>query len=240
MVPTHGEDADLDRPDLTRLAAAPATRPSDAVRAFVLDLGLTVRSATVTLVAVVAVIVGAWWWWHDPPPSGAEASIPLAQPLDPAASATAPAGDDPATGEVVAHAAGAVRVPGVYTLAAGARISDLIDAAGGAGPRADLDRVNLAATVGDGAQVYVPELGEATPSPAGGDPGAGAGSSGTVDVNTAGADALETLPGIGPATSAAIIAYREEHGAFATVDELIEVPGIGEAKLAAIRDLVSV
>ena len=233
--PAHDPDRPGPLPDLTRLGADPSTGPGEAIRALMLDLGLTVRAAVFALVAVVAAAAGAWWWWHDPPPSAAEASIPLAQPVDPRTSVTTAPG-----GEVVAHAAGAVRVPGVYTLAAGARVSDLIDAAGGAVRRADLDRVNLAAPLGDGAQVYVPELGEAAPSPAAGDVAPGTGSVQAVDVNTAGADALETLPGIGPATSAAIIAHREEHGAFASVDDLIEVSGIGEAKLAAIRDLVTV
>jgi competence protein ComEA len=145
------------------------------------------------------------------------------------------------------HAAGAVRHPGLYVLASGARVADLLAAAGGPLPEADLDRVNLASPIADGARVYVPAVGQDAPPPVvagdlapaaggggGGDPGA------TIDLNLADAAALETLPGIGPATAAAIVQHRERNGPFRTVDDLLAVRGIGEAKLAAVRDLVSV
>jgi competence protein ComEA len=201
-----------------------------------LDLGLTPRSAAIGLVIFVALVAGAWWWWHDPPPSAVESSLPLAAPVT---------GSGPVTtlgpvGEVVAHAAGAVTRPGVYTLAAGARVADLIEAAGGAIPEADLDRVNLAAPLGDGAQVHVPRLGEASVAAPFGGQGVAEGDSVLIDLNTAGAEELESLPGVGPATSAAILQHREENGPFAAVDDLISVSGIGDAKLAAIRDLVTV
>lgn len=234
---TVGDDDLVDEPDLNRLAGpSPRPSPGDALRHLAGDLGLSPRAAAVGVTVAVVVAAGAWWWWHDPPPSAAEASLPLAAPT----SLVAPTTTLVSTGEVVAHAAGAVTTPGVYTLAAGSRVADLIEAAGGALPEADLDRVNLAAPLGDGAQVHVPRLGEPTAvAPIGGEGGA-EGESVLVDLNTAGAEELESLPGVGPATSAAIIKHREENGPFASIDDLISVSGIGDAKLAAIRDLATV
>jgi competence protein ComEA len=156
-----------------------------------------------------------------------------------------PAGTAP--GDLVAQAAGAVVHPGVYHLAAGSRVADLVAAAGGLGPDADGDRVNLASPLADGARVYVPRRGEATPpgpvSDGGGSGGAGSAPSTTappVDLNTATAEQLDTLPGVGPATAAAIIDYRQRHGPFHSVDDLAQVRGIGDAKLGQLRDLVRV
>jgi competence protein ComEA len=154
-------------------------------------------------------------------------------------------------GAVVVHVAGAVARPGVQPLGAGARVVDAVDRAGGAAPDADLARVNLAAPLNDGEQVYIPRLGEAAPpplvapaAPAATGP-AGTGSSagdaaGPVNINTATAEQLDTLPGVGPATAEAIIAHRQEHGPFTAVDQLLDVRGIGDAKLAELRDLVTV
>ena len=157
--------------------------------------------------------------------------------------------------EVIVHAAGAVMRPGVYRLPGGSRVADLIDAAGGLGPMADGDRVNLAAPLVDGGRLYVPHKDEATPptvvSPdapsaaalaPGAQPGGGSGTSsspGPVNINTASATELDTLPGVGPATSAAIIDYRNQHGQFKTVDDLTKVRGIGKAKLDQLRPLVT-
>jgi competence protein ComEA len=125
-------------------------------------------------------------------------------------------------------------------------VADLLAAAGGALPDAELDRVNLAAPLVDGAQVRFPRAGEPEPLPApvgsapAGAAGGGAAHAGPVDLNTATSDELDTLPGVGPATAAAIIEHRERNGPFQSVDDLLDVPGIGEAKLAQLRDLVSV
>jgi len=150
-------------------------------------------------------------------------------------------GEGTVSGPVVVAAAGAVAHPGVYTVKAGARVVDVLQAAGGATPEADLDRVNLAAKVADGERVYIPRKGEA------GDAGAavagsptGSSASAVVDLNTATAAQLEALPGIGPATAQAILEYRTQHGRFRSVNELLEVRGIGEAKLAQIRPHVRV
>ncbi len=155
-------------------------------------------------------------------------------------------------GMVVVHVAGAVMRPGVVTLPAGSRAVDAVDAAGGLAPGADPDRVNLAAPLVDGARLVVPLVGQPVPAEVAaeprssiGGPGGGAAPSGTsassgapVDLNTADAAMLDSLPGVGPATAAAIIAHRDERGRFESVDELLDVRGIGEAKLDALRDLV--
>ena len=137
-----------------------------------------------------------------------------------------------------------MRRPGVYRLPAGARTYDAVRRAGGLTRRADRVGVNLAARVVDGGEVVVPEraAGGGTRPAYGGTTGAG-GSSGAagaaaplaIDLNTATVVELEQLDGVGPALAAAIVAYREEHGGFASIDQLDEVSGIGEARLAAIR-----
>lgn len=155
-------------------------------------------------------------------------------------------GEGPGEGALATvHAAGAVASPGVYALPAGARVADLLAAAGGPLSEADLDRLNLAARVADGDRVYVPRRGEGEPpsTEVGGLAGAGGGpptTAGLVDLNTATAAQLDTLPGVGPATANAIITYRTRHGPFRSVTELLEVPGIGPAKLESLRPLVKV
>lgn len=138
---------------------------------------------------------------------------------------------------VVVHVVGAVRSPGLYQLPEGSRIDDAIRKAGGARTRADLSLVNLAAPVADGQQILVPSrLGSgAAPGPAAAPPV----SSGPVNLNTATLEQLDELPGVGPVTAGKILAYREEHGAFQSIDELDAVPGIGPARLEELRQLVA-
>jgi competence protein ComEA len=144
---------------------------------------------------------------------------------------------------VTVHVAGQVASPGVYAVPAGGRVADAVIAAGGTSSEADMEQLNLAARVSDGERVYVPRKGEAAPpvaaSPTGTVPKGGA-AAGPIDLNTATAEQLEALPGVGPATSKAILAYRTSHGRFRSVTELLEVPGIGPAKLEAMRPLVRV
>ena len=181
---------------------------------------------------LVGLAAGALWWLTRQAPAPVDASLPV---IEPAAVTTTTAPPGP----VVVHVAGAVVSPGVQRLPAGSRVIDAVDAAGGLRPDADAGRVNLAAELTDGSQVYVPAVGEAVPSGTT-SAGGGAPGDGLVDLNTADAAALETLPGVGPATAAAIIDHRERNGPFASVEGLLEVRGIGEAKLAQLRDLVRV
>jgi competence protein ComEA len=148
--------------------------------------------------------------------------------------------DTPAPGPVIVHVAGAVLLPGVYQLGPGSRVDDAVRSAGGPTDGAELGRINLAAPLVDGDQIYVPEVGEVAPQPAPVSASAGPdlAPSGPVDVNRASARELETLPGVGPATAAAIVAERERNGPFASFEDLERVPGIGPAKLAGLVGLV--
>ncbi|WP_420626467.1 helix-hairpin-helix domain-containing protein [Candidatus Poriferisodalis sp.] len=133
------------------------------------------------------------------------------------------------------HLAGAVAKPGLYEVPASFRVGDLVDAAGGPTADADTAAVNLAERMRDGQQVYVPLVGEQPAASI-----AGPDASGPLDVNTATAAQLEGLPGIGPSLAAAIVAYRAEHGPFATLDALEQVPGIGPSKLSQLRPRATV
>lgn len=155
----------------------------------------------------------------------------------PTASASASAGPT-----VFVHILGRVRKPGLYEVAGTARAVDVVAAAGGFQNDADQAALNLARTVTDGEQIVVPRVGESPPSlpPAGSDSSASGTGTAPVDLNAADEAILETLTGVGPATAAAIIAWRDEHGRFESVDDLLDVTGIGEKKLQKLRDGVVV
>ncbi len=230
------------------LRPAPPPDPGARVRAVVGSVRGRVAGHLLVVaagIAVVMVAAGVALWLLKAPASPARVDLPMAAR---AASTTAPgaargaAAAPPATttAELVVQAAGAVVRPGVYRLAGGSRVIDLIAAAGGLQIDADTDAVPLAAKLSDGARVVVPLRGT---SGSGGSTGIGA--TGTtvaepLDLNTASAGQLATLPGVGPATAAAIVDHRERHGPFSSVDALLEVRGIGPAKLDAVRDLVRV
>ncbi len=152
--------------------------------------------------------------------------------------------------EIVVHVIGAVHEPGVVSLAPGSRVQDAVEAAGGLRDEADLTRLNLARPAVDGERLWVPKSGEEPPPelPAPPEPVAvpGSGSAdaigrasdtdqAVVDLNTADQAELETLPGVGPVTADRILEWRAEHGTFATVEELLEVSGIGERTLEQLR-----
>ncbi len=134
------------------------------------------------------------------------------------------------------HVAGAVRRPGVYRVGGDSRVIQAVRMAGGPTARADLSRLNLAAPVSDGQQVVIPV--RAAPGAAQGTAGAAGEGSGPVSLSSATAAQLETLDGVGPALAARIIAWRDAHGGFASVDQLDEVPGIGPARMEALRPRV--
>jgi competence protein ComEA len=152
--------------------------------------------------------------------------------------------DGSSGGRVFVHVAGAVRKPGVYTLRAGSRVADAVERAGGARGSADLSAVNLAAKLEDGRQVLVPKRVGGGVAAAAATGATGATVSGApvqpIDLNTATLEQLDTLDGVGPATAQKIIDYRTEHGGFSSVDELGQVSGIGEKRMAALRDHVRV
>jgi competence protein ComEA len=231
-------------PDVSRPVPRLTWRDNLAAVVGGLDLSpgrLLVGAAALGIAAVVAFRLLA------PPAPAAEMQLPYAEaPAAPAAavsgapapSGSAPPGSGSGGEEVVVHVAGAVVAPGIQRLPAGARVVDAVDAAGGTAPDADVARLNLAAELTDGQQVYVVRVGEvaaAAPSPAGPDA-----PEVIVDINTAAAADLEQLPGVGPATAEAIIDHREQHGPFDSVDGLLDVRGIGDAKLAQLRDRVTV
>lgn len=207
--------------------------------------------AVVAVVVALAVGVSAWLVVRSqavPEPLGAPR---LAEPLVSAAAApVTPAGTEQAgrgtttelgsgAAELTVDVAGRVRRPGIAVLPAGSRVVDALEAAGGARPGVDLTGLNLARPLVDGEQVLV-----GVPPPAGvaaavGVPG-GEASGPLVNLNTADEAALETLPGVGPVTAGAIVAWRTEHGGFTAVEELLEVDGIGDATLAEIAPHVTI
>lgn len=206
--------------------------------------GLQPRAQTAVLALALLVIgLGVWRFWPSAPAPEEpfdEASAPAVARESAGRSA---AGEPSAEATVVVHVVGAVMHPGVYDLPGGSRVVDAVEAAGGALGNAALSSLNLARVLADGEQVYVCTAEEVV---AGGAPsvpsGASAGSGGAsalVDLNTATAEELDALPGVGPSTAAKIVSDREANGPFATPEDLMRVPGIGAKKFDALKDLVT-
>jgi competence protein ComEA len=199
------------------------------------------RRELVGLIALALLIVGgaALWYVRSLPSSvRIEASTERLGPsgvAGPAPTAT--------SAVVIVDVAGWVRRPGVYDFRQGDRVIDAIRMAGGGKSGADLQSINLAALLTDGQQIVVLKKGQGGTGPgiAGGGaaPGAG-GAEALINVNTATLDQLESLPGIGPALGQRIIDYRQEHGPFRKVEDLLNVSGIGDKTLAEIRSKVTV
>jgi competence protein ComEA len=203
------------------------------------------------MLVIVAVVVGVVWYrigvgsGREPPrrAGAADRATSSLTSVAPAPSSPAPGGDR--RGVMVVHVAGAVATPGVVELAAGSRVIDAVEAAGGALDDADLDRLNLAAKVADGERVLVQRVGDpASPTTPGGDasgsPGTGGPGAALLNLNTATQTDLEALPGIGPVLAGAIIDERERRGGFRSVQELRDVDGIGDKRFAALADLVTI
>ncbi|AQA04515.1 hypothetical protein BVC93_21115 [Mycobacterium sp. MS1601] len=196
-------------------------------------------------VAAIAVLITVFTLIRDEPPPVAAANLPAVEMV----SSTSPPPQDTS---VIVSVVGLVHKPGLVTLTAGARVADALAAAGGVTDGADTLGLNMARRVADGEQVVVgiaplPGQQAALGSSVAPDPSAApaAGPSpaqgvGQVDLNTATAEQLDTLPGVGPVTAAAIIAWRDANGPFGTVEQLGEVDGIGPARLDKLRDLVTV
>lgn len=175
------------------------------------------RVVVVAVLAAVAVSTGA---------------VMGRMPASPPTSTTGPpTSRDPGPGDMVAvHVAGMVVSPGVVDVPADAIVADAIEAAGGLLSGALVDQINLAAPVVPGQQIVVPGPASETPQASGDD--------GVLSINQATVAELEALPGVGPVLAERIVSHREANGPFQEVEDLLEVPGIGEAKLGAIRDLV--
>lgn len=196
----------------------------------------------------VSALVGLFVLWLilRPSPTPVESMLPTAT--------FAPTSSTSVSAPLTVHVAGAVQSPGVYQLPPRSRVVDAVNAAGGPIQKADLEKINLAQLLVDTEQVYIPSRVSASPTPtisprhrptttiATQSPGVGGevGVTGVLNLNTATATQLDALPGVGPATAKAILDYRETKGKFSKVEDLLNVAGIGAAKLAALKDFVTV
>jgi competence protein ComEA len=189
------------------------------------------RLAAWAAAALILVALSAWYLTRSRP--AADAAPPVA--------ATIAVKDDGADGgRVVVDVAGAVKRPGVYRLSTAQRVEDALKRAGGPARHADLSQINRAAKLEDGRQILVP-LRPSKSAPVSASAGtAPAAPSQPLNLNTATLEQLDTLDGVGPATAQKILDYRTEHGGFSSVDELDQIPGIGEKRLAAFRESVRV
>jgi competence protein ComEA len=249
------EDAD-EQPDTSLSRWLPESAPTGAAgwistiradpgRAGVVALG--VLGAVAVLVTVLSLI-------RDRPPAVVSAKLPAVEMVSSAAPTPGPQAPGPQA-PVVVSVVGLVHTPGLVTLAPGARIADALDAAGGTVDGADVMGLNMARRVTDGEQIVVGigappglpvEMGSSIvsdPASSTADPSSAekpSGSAALVDLNTATVDELDTLPGVGPVTAAAILAWRDANGRFSSVDQLGNVDGIGPARLDKLRDHVRV
>jgi len=237
----------------------PPDRPRARVRAMLAGAGR--QRVAVALLALVALLgAGVVWARAAPrpagPPTGQDVVAPADQTLPRAtpdtdtgagggssagAGSSGGAGSSVAAGpsdQVAVHVAGRVRHPGLVRLPAGSRVQDAITAAGGVTSGADLDAINLARKLTDGEQVLVPGPGDPAPQPVPGAITAPGAPAAPLDLNTATVEQLDTLPGVGEVTAGRIVAYRSAHP-FTTVDELLEVPGIGQRRFEQLKDLVT-
>lgn len=186
----------------------------------------------ICLVCVVLVVIALWRFW--PAASGESEDFAV---VDSTAQATSDEASQKAA-DIYVDVEGAVAKPGMYTLPADARVADAVSAAGGLTDEAAAPGVNLAQKLEDGMQVYVPAEGQDAASDA---VAAATGSAGSkINLNTASAEQLQQIDGIGPSLSQRIVDYRETHGRFKSVEELKEVSGIGDVRYETLKDAVCV
>ena len=193
---------------------------------------LGVQGRRVLAAALLALVLGVVAWRHAA--AGSTAPLRVA-PVVPARASPAAAAAASAR-LLVVDVVGAVHRPGLVRLPEGSRVADAIARAGGLRRGAERAGVNFAAPVSDGQQVVVPQRGEAVAAGAGA--GAASAATGPVSLSSATAEQLDTLPGVGPVTAEKIVAYRQEHGAFRSIDELDAISGIGPSRIANLRGLV--
>jgi competence protein ComEA len=252
-------DADGNEPDTSLSRWLPDTTKADGSAGWVAAVRADPGRAGVialAVVGVVAVLVTVFTLVRDKTPPVASAKLPPVEMVSSASPTPGPAPPN-ADGPVVVSVVGLVHKPGLVTLAPGARIADAVTAAGGATDGADLIGLNMARRVTDGEQIIVGIVAppgqpaamgssissEAASAPSGETPRTDEKDSApgsVVDLNTATVEELDTLPGVGPVTAAAIIAWRDANGRFTSVDQLGDVDGIGPARLEKLREKVHV
>ncbi|WP_418154946.1 ComEA family DNA-binding protein [Actinoalloteichus caeruleus] len=256
LAETTGGDAEEPRADGRRSSRTPrhAARTTaggwarrwlpDGMRGVRLDPG---RSAALAVGTAALLGAGLVWWLASRPPAEPAPPLPVAAVAESVPSPTTPTNTpSPAPTEVVVSVVGLVSRPGLVTLAPGARVADAVRAAGGQVPTAEVGELNLARRLADGEQVHVgvPPPPGAREGVAGGEgPGAEDGSGGApgvVNLNSADAEGLRALPGIGPVMADRIVEWRAEHGGFASVEQLRDVDGIGPTRFERLRELVTV
>lgn len=216
--------------------------------------GLDRREAIGVAAIAILLVSGALFWYVRSLPSRVEIAASLPASGAPAGGAVPSAGPSPTSAPAAAiyvHVAGRVRHPGVYAFHEGDRVIDAIRRAGGARSQADLRSINLASLLTDGEQIVVARRnsGAQVPGASGtstgsgsdsGAGGAGGGSTQLVDLNTATLDELEALPGIGPVLGQRIVDYRDQHGPFAAIEDLMNVSGIGDVRFADLKPYITV
>jgi competence protein ComEA len=189
------------------------------------DIALDRRRLLATGVVVLLVLVLAGKFLLRPAPPAVPPPVRVAAPAGRASLTT-----------LFVNVVGAVRRPGLYRLREGSRVADAVARAGGPTPKAQIELLNLAARIADGEQIVVPRRGLGGVAAA--VPG-GAVPAGPVHLNSATLEQLDALPGVGPVTAQKILDYRQQHGAFGSVDELDAIVGIGPARLEQLRGLVA-
>ncbi|MFB9431342.1 ComEA family DNA-binding protein [Streptoalloteichus tenebrarius] len=203
--------------------------------------------ALCSAVGVVAVLIGVALWVRRPVVEAAPAlpPVPSTAARLPSSPPSAPSPLSTSDHSIVVSVVGRVHQPGLLTLREGARVADAVTAAGGVLPETDTSGLNLARRLADGEQVHVGVIPHPEALADGGvvGPGSGAGGAGgprgKVNINTAGAQQLDTLPGVGLVTAQRIVDWRTKHGPFRTVEQLRQIDGIGEARFQRLRELVT-
>jgi len=232
--------AEVARRRLAQLAASfdaeiPREKPDDAPVIASRRIDAAHLRVLVTI-AVAAGVLLTWWLLSERPRTSSPDPISLS------AEATSPPGGAassgaPAAGELVVDVEGKVKHPGIVTLPAGSRVHEAVAKAGGVRGKVDTSTLNMARVLTDGEQILVGVEPVAAAPANGGSPASGGGT--RISLGTATLEQLDTLPGIGPVTAQAILDHRSEHGPFTSVDDLLDVKGIGEATLEDIRDQVT-
>ena len=237
--PTQPDEtrAEIARRRLAQLAASfdaelpPVEEPDPARVRRTIEVPHVKVLATIAVASSVLLV----WWLLSGRPETSEPAAPLAfgESSAPAGSPKAPAA------ELIVDVVGKVRKPGIVTVPKGSRVYQAIEAAGGLKGRVDTASLNMARVLTDGEQILVGLEPVGAPAGSAAD-SSGSPAGGKVNLNTATAEQLDTLPGVGPVTAQAILDWREENGRFGSVEDLLDVKGIGDATLAELRDHVSV